>query len=263
MRKFDLLRLLNSGRDFLIPLLAATVLILIWELGVRLFAVPAYLLPAPLQIFHDTVNAGGSVVDDTLATLRTTLFGFLLSIAVSLPLAILIASSRFFADAIYPLLVLTQSVPKVAIAPILVVALGPTELPRVIVAFLVAFFPLVISMAAGLMAVPHELIELSRSCRATKLQELLRVRLPYSIPFVFSGLKSAIALSVVGAVVGEFVAAEKGLGYLIMTATAFFRVPLAFGAMLILAFMGIILFQAIVIIERVFFPWAIEEENHK
>lgn len=261
MSNTKFLRLLGASREFLIPLVALVALMGIWEVSVRVFAIPEYLLPAPSRIFEDTAAMGPALGEHTVATLRTVLFGFLLSIAVSFPLAVLISSSRLAADAIYPLLVLTQSVPKVAIAPILVVVLGPNELPRVIVTFLVAFFPLVISMTTGLLAVPPELVELARSCRATKLQELLRVRLPYSIPFVFSGLKSAIALSVVGAVVGEFVAAEKGLGYLITSATAFFKVPVAFGAMLILALLGIVLFQLIVVAERVFFPWAAAEER--
>jgi len=253
---------LAASREFLVPLAALALLLLVWEAGVRMFSVPEYLLPAPSRIIEDTAAMGPALGDNIFATLRTVVLGFLLSIAVSFPLAVLISSSRLAADAIYPLLVLTQSVPKVAIAPILVVVLGPNELPRVIVTFLVAFFPLVIAMTSGLMAVPPELIELARSCRASRFQELVRVRLPYSVPFVFSGLKSAIALSVVGAVVGEFVAAEKGLGYLITSATAFFKVPVAFGAMLILALLGIVLFQLIVVVERVFFPWAMAEERH-
>lgn len=253
---------LGASREFVVPMIALILLMLVWEAGVRLFSIPEYLLPAPSRIIEDTAAMGPQLGEHVVATLRTVLFGFLLSIAVSFPLAVLISSSRLAADAIYPLLVLTQSVPKVAIAPILVVILGPNELPRVIVTFLVAFFPLVIAMTTGLLAVPPELIELARSCRASKLQELMRVRLPYSVPFIFSGLKSAIALSVVGAVVGEFVAAEKGLGYLITSATAFFKVPVAFGAMLILALLGILLFQLIVVAERIFFPWAAAEERH-
>ena len=106
------------------------------------------------------------------------------------------------------------------------------------------------------MAVPAELIELGRSFKASKLQELYRIRLPYAVPFIFSGLKVAIALAVVGAVVGEFVNADKGLGYLIITATAFFKTPVAFGALILLSIMGIVLFQVVVIIERIFFPWS-------
>ena len=106
------------------------------------------------------------------------------------------------------------------------------------------------------MAVPEELTELGRSFKASKFQELYRIRLPYAVPFIFSGLKVAIALAVVGAVVGEFVNADKGLGYMSITATAFFRVPVAFGALILLSVMGVVLFQIVVIIERVFFPWS-------
>ena len=182
--------------------------------------------------------------------------GFLVSFVISLPLAVLMTSSPLIASSIYPLLVLTQSIPKVALAPILVVMLGANELPRLVITFLVAFFPLVIAITVGLMAVPDELIELGRSLKASKLQELYRIRLPYAVPFIFSGLKVAITLAVVGAVVGEFVNADKGLGYMIITATAFFKTPVAFGCLVLLSIMGVVLFQIIVIIERIFFPWS-------
>lgn len=201
------------------------------------------------------------MIEHTLETLRTTLVGFGVSILIGLPLAVAITSSSLAANAIYPLLVITQSIPKVALAPILVIMLGANELPRIVVTFLVAFFPLVISAAAGLLATPPELIELGRSLKVTRMQEMLRIRLPYAIPFVFSGLKMAITFSVIGAVVGEFVAADKGLGYLITASTAFFKTSLAFGAMIILSIMGIVLFQAVVILERVMFPWAARGER--
>ena len=189
------------------------------------------------------------------------LLGFLASLIVSLPLAVLLTASPVVANTVYPLLVLTQSIPKVALAPILVVIFGSNELPRVVVTFLVAFFPLVLSIAAGITSVPPELIELGRACRASRWRELWRIRLPYAVPFIFSGLKAAITLSVVGAVVGEFVNADKGLGYLIVTSTAFFQVPLAWGALVLLSLLGIILFQAVVIIEQVFFPWAVDADK--
>ena len=173
-----------------------------------------------------------------------------------LPLAVLLTASPAIASALYPFLVWTQSIPKVALAPILVVVLGSNELPRIVITVLVAFFPLVISSATGLMSVPPELIELSRACRASKWSELWRIRLPYAIPFIFAGLKVAISLAVVGAVVAEFVNADSGLGFLIVTSTAFFKVPVAFGALIILSVMGVVLFQIVVIAERVFFPWS-------
>jgi NitT/TauT family transport system permease protein len=249
-------RLRRSARDVVQPTLFFLLLLVVWELAVRIFGIPVYLLPAPTVIWAETTRIAAAVGGHTLATLQTIVIGFLLSIAVSLPLAIVITYSRLFANAVYPLLVVTQSIPKVALAPILVVALGANELPRVVVTFLVAFFPLVIAIAAGLMSVPPDLLELGRSYKATRFQELLRIRLPYAVPFLFSGLKVAITLSVVGAVVGEFVAANRGLGYLITSSTAFFKTPVAFGAMILLSVMGIVLFQALVIVERVFFPWS-------
>jgi len=243
-----------------LPLFTIVALIVLWELFVRVFAIPTYVLPAPTQVLAETMRIGSAVTANSLATLRTVLLGFALAVAVSLPLAVMIASSRMFANAIYPLLVLTQSVPKVALAPILVVALGPGESARVVVTFLVAFFPLVISTATGLIVVPNDLVDLARSLRATKFQELFLIRLPHAVPFVFSGLKLAITFSVVGATVGEFVAAERGLGYQIMTATAFLSTPLAYSGLVILSIMGIALFQCVVIIERVFFPWSVKEE---
>ena len=234
---------------------------MLWEAICRGFGIPAYLAPAPSAIWVDTVKLIGPVAIHTLATTQTVLLGFAASVIISLPLAVLITASPAIANTIYPLLVLTQSIPKVALAPILVVIFGSNELPRVVVTFLVAFFPLVLSIAAGITSVPPELIELGRACRASRWRELWRIRLPYAVPFVFSGLKAAITLSVVGAVVGEFVNADKGLGYLIVTSTAFFQVPLAWGALVLLSLMGIILFQAVVIIEQVFFPWAIDADK--
>jgi NitT/TauT family transport system permease protein len=250
------------ARTIVLPLLVLIILLLAWEAGVRAFKIPEFVLPAPSRIWQASVAARDVIFDNMWSTLRTTLYGFLASIIVSVPLAVLIASSPLLSNSIYPLLVLTQSVPKLAIAPLIVVAVGATETSRVIVAFLVAFFPLVISVAAGLIATNPELIELGRSLRATKLQELWHIRLPFAVPFVFSGLKLSITFAVTGAVVGEFVAADKGLGYQILSGTAFFKTAFAFGAVVLLSVMGIVLFQAVVLAERLFFPWSLEESGN-
>jgi NitT/TauT family transport system permease protein len=244
------------ARTIILPIVVVAVAIGAWEAAVRIFAIPEFILPAPSRVWTETTAAGPVILGHTLSTLRTTLLGFALSIAVSVPLAVLIASTPLLANSIYPLLVLTQSIPKVAIAPIIVVAFGAGELSRVVVAFLIAFFPLVISVSTGLLATPPELVELGRSLKATKAQELLRIRLPYAVPFVFSGLKLSITFAVIGAVVGEFVAADRGLGYEILSATAFFKTSIAFGAVVILSVMGIALFQMVVLVERVLFPWS-------
>jgi NitT/TauT family transport system permease protein len=242
--------------EVVLPIAAISLLFLLWEAVCRAFSIPPYIIPSPSAIWTETISLAGPVGWHTLVTGKTVILGFLVSVVVSLPLAVLLTSSPIVAAAIYPLLVLTQAIPKVALAPILVVVLGTSELPRVVVTFLVAFFPLVLSISAGLVSVPPELIELGRACKANRWTELWRIRLPFAVPFIFSGLKAAIALAVVGAVVAEFVNADAGLGYLIQTSTAFFKVQLAWGALLILSIMGIVLFQIVVAIERIFFPWS-------
>jgi NitT/TauT family transport system permease protein len=246
------------ARTVVLPIVVVAAAIGVWEAAVRAFAIPEFVLPAPSRVWAETTAAGPVMLEHTLSTLWTILLGFALSIAVSVPLAVLIAATPLLANSIYPLLVLTQSIPKVAIAPLIVVAFGAGELSRVFVTFLIAFFPLVISVATGLLATPPELIELGRSLKATKTQELLRIRLPYAVPFVFSGLKLSITFAVIGAVVGEFVAADRGLGYEILSATAFFKTSIAFGALVILSVLGIVLFQLVVLVERVLFPWSAE-----
>lgn len=242
--------------EVVLPLIATAGLFLLWEAACRAFKIPGYLLPAPTEIWKDTMAIGPTVAGHTMSTFKTVMLGFVVSILISLPLAVVLTASPAIAAAVYPFLVWTQSIPKVALAPILVVLLGTNELPRIVITVLVAFFPLVISVATGLLSVPPELIELSRACRASKLSELLRIRLPYAIPFIFAGLKVAISLAVVGAVVAEFVNADAGLGFLIQTSTAFFKVPVAFGALIILSVMGVVLFQLVVAAERIFFPWS-------
>lgn len=236
--------------------IAVIALFLAWEGGVRGFGVPEFILPAPSVIWADAMRIWPAVLNHSLSTLQTVLLGFAASVIISLPLAMLIASSPAISAAVYPLLVITQSIPKVALAPILIIALGANEMPRVIVTFLVAFFPLVVASVAGLLAAPPELIELARACRAGRMQQMLRIRLPHAVPFIFGGLKVAAALSVVGAVVAEFVGADAGLGYLIQTSMAFFRTPLAFAAVVILAMMGMTLFAIVGLVERILFPWS-------
>lgn len=239
-----------------VPTLSIVGLAAIWQIAVMALEIPVYLLPSPVRIFTDSIANLGTLGWHTLATLKTVLLGFLASVVVSLPLAVFITSSKTVANTVYPILVLTQSIPKVALAPILVILLGTNELPRIVVTFLVAFFPLVIAVATGLTAVPADLVELGRSYRSSRLKMLTRIKLPYAVPMIFSGLKVAVTLSVVGAVVAEFVNADAGLGYFIISSTAFFETGLAYAALIILSLMGIVLFQLVVVAERVFFPWS-------
>ena len=241
-----------------LPLFTFLAVLVLWEVGTRIFAVPSFILPAPSRI----ATGFGAVdlprwIEHVWATLRVALMGFGAAIVISLPIAIGLAKSKLLSRALYPLLVVIQSVPVVAVAPIIIVVLGTNDAPRVVITFMIAFFPLVVSMTTGLMATPPELLELSRSLRAPQHREITQIRLPYATPYIFSGLKISITLAVIGAVVAEFVAAEKGIGYFIQFSTSMFKLPQAWAGLAILVAMSLILFQAVSLIQRLFFPWSL------
>lgn len=254
-------RMWRAGQGVLIPVMSLGGLLVAWELFVWAFNIQPFLLPAPSRIFHELKIAAPHLPANIAATLLTVLLGFGTSVVVAIPLAVAIAASPIIARGVYPLLLITQSTPMIAIAPILVVIMGTGQLSRTTVAFLISFFPLLISTATGLLATPREVVDLSRVLRTSFLQDLWLVRLPGAIPFIFSGLKVGISLSVIGAVVSEFVTAKAGLGFLITESTAFFNVPLAFGAVMLLSATGVTLFGIVVLVERLFFPWAIESDR--
>ena len=245
--------------DYVIPTATLLAALAVWEAATRAFRIPNFIMPAPSAILGEGWEWRYRFIGHSWVTLYETLGGFALSIAVGVPLAVLIVYSPGLKSALYPLIVLTQSVPKIAIAPVLLLILGYGAMPKVIVAFLVAFFPVVVDTATGLAATPPELLDLSRSYRASPFKTFLKVRLPMALPFFFAGAKVAITLSVIGAVVAEFVGSDKGLGYVILSATSYWKTGLAFSAMLLLSVMAIGLFGAVSLAERVLCPWLAAE----
>jgi len=241
--------------EYVVPAVTLAGVLLAWEAATRAFRIPRFIMPAPSAIFSEGWEWRYRFIGHTWVTLYETLGGFALSMLVGVPLAVLIVYSPTLKSALYPLIVLAQSVPKIAIAPVLLLVLGHGEIPKIIVAFLVAFFPVVVDTATGLAATPPELLDLSRSYRASAFKTFLKVRLPMAMPFVFAGAKVAITLSVIGAVVGEFVGSDKGLGYLILSATSYWKTELAFSAMILLSVMAIVLFGAVSLVERLVCPW--------
>ena len=228
-----------------------------WEAGCRLLQPPEYILPAPSAIWHAAAELGAMRWGEHLvATLQVALAGYALAIALALPLAVAITRSPLLSRIIMPWLVVIQSTPIVAVAPIIVVMLGAGTLPRVVITTLIAFFPMVVSTALGLASVPAELVELSRSLRATTARQYWQIRMPFAVPYLFSALKVSITLAIVGAVVAEFVAAEKGLGYLILFATSSFKVPVAFAALALLVVSSLLLYGAVQFVHKRLFPWS-------
>jgi NitT/TauT family transport system permease protein len=241
--------------EYVVPAVTLAGVLLAWEAATRAFRIPRFIMPAPSAILSEGWEWRYRFIGHTWVTLYETLGGFALSMLIGVPLAVLIVYSPTLKSALYPLIVLAQSVPKIAIAPVLLLVLGHGEIPKIIVAFLVAFFPVVVDTATGLAATPPELLDLSRSYRASAFKTFLKVRLPMAMPFVFAGAKVAITLSVIGAVVGEFVGSDQGLGYLILSATSYWKTELAFSAMILLSVMAIVLFGAVSVVERLVCPW--------
>ena len=240
---------------YVLPAGTLALLIALWQGLVVALDVPKLLLPAPSAIAAELVRWRGMLVQHTLITLYETILGFLLGIVLGVPIAVAISTSRILQNTIYPLIILAQSIPKVTIAPLFLIWLGYGLLPKVFVGFLVAFFPIVIDTATGLNAVEPELIDLTRALSASEWQTLWRIRFPHALPFFFSGLKVSITLAVIGAVIGEFVGANQGLGYLILTGTAELKTAFVFACMFLLSAIGVGLFALLVAVERFLIPW--------
>jgi NitT/TauT family transport system permease protein len=236
-------------------LIALASALIIWEAAVDLAEIPRFVLPAPSDIWTSIVRNWGSLLVHSWVTLLETLAGFGLSLVIGIPLAVLIVYSRIFERVLYPILVASQAVPKVALAPILLVALGYSILPKIIVAFLIAFFPVVVNTVTGLASVDRDTLNLLHSMGASKRDVFLKVRFPHAVPSMIAGFKIAIALAVVGAVVGEFVGSRSGLGYYMLLATGNFDTPLVFACVTFLTLMGIILFYTVGLLEVALARW--------
>jgi NitT/TauT family transport system permease protein len=251
---------LEPRHSTLTAVLGATVtliaLVLVWEVLVRHFQIPGWLLPSPSAIGLAMVEWRSELLAHSMVTLYETLVGFALSIAISIPLAVAVVYSPILQNTIYPILLALQSMPKVAIAPLLALWIGFGTLPKIVVVFLVCFFPIIVATASGLTAVPAPLMDLIRSLSASPLQTFVKIRFPTAMPHIFVGLKIAITFAVIGAVIGEFVGSESGLGYLILVSTSQSRTPLAFGALALLTVMSIVLYYGVALIERIAVPWA-------
>ena len=236
--------------------------LIFWEAACRFLKVPSFLLPTPSAIVAGAFDIPLWLwLQHSWSTIRVALMGYAMAIIVSVPIAVALASSKPLSRAVYPLIVVVHSTPIVAVAPIIVVTLGTSDLPRVVITFLITFFPIVVTTTAGLLATPEELIELSRSLRADKAREFFHIRLPFALPYLFSALKISTTLSVVGAVVAEFVAAEHGLGYFIQFSTSFFKIPQGFAALAILVTISLLFFQLVGLVQRVFAPWSLPKSE--
>lgn len=243
-------------RNGVYPLIGIAVILLIWQFYTYVLGINRIVLPSPTDILRASVVNWDILLRESWPTFLESILGFALAVVIGIPFAVCVASSRVLNLTLYPILIATQSIPKVAVAPIILVWFGLGMQSKLVIAFLVAFFPIVVDTAAGMRATPAGLLELARSLRASSLQVFLKVQFPSALPFIFAGSKVAVTLAVIGAVIGEFIGSVGGLGNLLLTANSQLDSPLAWAALVWLSALGILLFTAVVIAERIVMPWS-------
>ncbi len=233
------------ARENALALAAFVVFVAVWEAAVRLARIPAFVLPAPSAILAKFLADIPLLRRHTLVTLEEILVGYLVAAAFGLLIAVLIVQFKAVERVVYPYIVASQTVPKIAIAPLLIIWLGAGMLPKVLIVAVTAFFPITVNTVTGLREVEENYLHLLHSVAATDAQVFLRLRLPYALPFIFAGLKLATTLSVLGAIVAEFMGASEGLGYLILSSTFNFEVPRVFVSLILLVLIGVLFFGVV------------------
>jgi NitT/TauT family transport system permease protein len=239
-----------------LPWLVILAIFLLWEAVVRAFAIESFVLPAPSAVFASAWEWRWPLLDNAAQTLMTTAIGFAIAVAFGLAVGIAIGSSRLVYDGFYPALVGFNSIPKVAVIPILVIWFGIGTVPAIITAFLISFFPILVNVAAGIATVEPELKDVLRALGASRLQMIRKVGLPRAMPYFFASLKVAITFAFVGSIVAETVAANKGIGNLMLVASSRFEVPLAFAGLIVTSLMGIGMYLLAEFVERRTTFWA-------
>ncbi len=237
------------------PLFSILVFLVLWQGFVQIANMPIYLLPAPLDILESFAKNAAFIFSNAKPSLYESIAGFLLSIPVGVLLAVLTIWSATLGRAVMPFMVFSQSVPKISIAPLLLVWFGFGMTSRVLIVFMMAFFPIFISMVTGLRSVDQEMLDMMTCMRPSKLQVFIKLRIPNSLPFLLDGLRLAVIRSVLAAVVAEWISSDKGLGYLVIHAEAISDSPLLFATVVLLATMGFGFFTIVTALGRFMVPW--------
>ncbi len=236
-------------------ILTFVLVLLVWHFGVVLFGVKEFILPTPISAIQTIFQPKYRWPMNFMATFYEVVGGFVISGLVGVILGIMVVWSEFLKRSILPFLVFLNSLPKIAVAPLFLIWFGYGILPNILIVFLISFFPVVINTATGLVAVEEDLLDLVRCLHATKWQRMRLIHLPNSLPYVFSGLKIAATTAVTGAIVGEFVASDKGLGAVIIASQTTLSTPVIFGSLILITIIGMVLFGFVGIMEKVLMPW--------
>jgi NitT/TauT family transport system permease protein len=238
---------------------AFAAIVIVWQLlGLR---IPRYLLPTPLETVRELVLRAPILAGHAWVTLREIVLGFLLGVAVSIPCALAVAFSRTLERMVMPVLVFTQLIPKIALAPLFIIWFGFGLFPKVFMTFLLSFFPIVIDAVVGFRSLDQEIVYLTRSMGLSPWQAFFKVRLPHALPQIFAGLKVAITLATVGAIIGEWVGSDRGLGYLLLVAGGDLRTELLFATLVVLTAIGLVLYYLMTLLERLAIPWHVSRRG--
>jgi NitT/TauT family transport system permease protein len=232
-----------------------------WELAVRLFGIKEYLLPPPTKVWSEFVKRYDPVMASAWVTTQEILAGFALAVAVSIPLALAISYSRFMEHAVYPAIVFLQIIPKIAIAPLFIIWFGFGFTPKLLLVFLLSFFPIVVAAIAGFKSVDPDIMDFARTTGAGGWRLFAKIRLPQALPHIFTGLKVGAALSATAAVVAEFVASDKGLGYLLLQYNGQLETPMVFAIIVLLSLIGLAVYYAVEVVERFTIPWHVSQQR--
>jgi NitT/TauT family transport system permease protein len=249
-------RIRYAFNSILPAIILSIVVLVIWEAISRIFKLPQFVLPSPSAIGHILVTRQASLLEAAWVTAEEILYGFLLSTAVGMLIAVLIARFERMGRAVYPLMVLFQNVPKIALAPLFILWFGYDLAPKILLIVVMAFFPVALNMLVGLQSADPNLVTLMRTVGASRTEILMRVQIPNSLPYLMSGIKIAITLSVIGAIVGEFAGASAGLGYMIQFASTQMEAALVFAALIEISLLGMFFYYAIEFIEWKYISWA-------
>jgi NitT/TauT family transport system permease protein len=234
-------------------------IVVAWQLvGLK---VPRYILPTPLATLQELYERAPLLGQHALVTLREIVLGFLLAVAVSVPCGLAVAFSRGVERVVMPILVFTQLIPKIALAPLFIIWFGFGLFPKVFMTFLLSFFPIVIDAVVGFRSLDQEIVYLARSMGLRPWPAFVKIRLPHALPNIFAGLRVAITLATVGAIIGEFVGSDRGLGYLLLVAGGDLRTELLFATLIVLTAIGLLLYQLMTLLERVAIPWHISRRG--
>jgi NitT/TauT family transport system permease protein len=235
-------------------------LFVVWEAAVHLTGIKEYLLPAPSKVWTEFWKRHDMVMGGAWATTQEILAGYAVAVAISIPLALAVAYSRFMERAVYPVVVFLQIIPKIAIAPLFIIWFGFGFTPKLLLVFLLSFFPIVVSSIAGFKSADRDVMDFARTTGAGGMRLFFKIQLPQALPHIFTGLKVGAALAATAAVVAEFVASDRGLGYLLLQYNGQLDTPMVFATIVLLSLIGLIIYYSVEIVERLAIPWHVSQQ---